>query len=274
MRRFLPVRVVNAMQDMAGCRRIGSGGLRQAGGSRRCLKVGPTAVSRRGPIRHGMGHHWILGLLLIGLIAGCVTGSPELAQQRMTGFEREMADKLALIHKGMTASDVVGVLGKPDDGALGQDAFRYMVWSLHPVFVLVNEPVESSRLPRILLECDFNLQRTGGIPTVFPEGYFTCLVDSTLSLDRLRDRLIRELPPQAELYLPSLRADATGVAFKTGKMVIKSESPSYVNTFMIQAPSPPDCVAKINFSKGIVTGVYLIHPAPSKRGAFYFTVVE
>jgi hypothetical protein len=282
MRRFSPVRGADAMQDMAGCHRIGSGGLRQEGGSRRCLEAGPMMASRRGPIQHGAGLHRILGLLLIGLIGGCVTGSPELARQRMTGFEREMADKLALIHKGMTHSDVVGVLGKPDDGALGQDAFRYMVWSLHPVFVLVNEPVESSRLPYLLLEprtrtwegCRFNQQYTGGIPPVFSEGYFTCLVASTPELERLRDVLVQELPPQAELYLPSLRADATGIAFRTGKLVIKSESPAYVSTFTIQPPLPPDCVAKIDFSKGVVTGVYLIHPAPSKRGAFYFTVVE
>ena len=273
MLKFLHVRTLDALQVKVDHSHISSGNLGQKAGSR-CQEVRVAAASFWGALWHVTRHHRILGLLLFGLLAGCVTGSPELARQRMTGFEREMSDKLMLIHKGMTHSDVVSILGQPDDGALGQDAFRYMVWSLHPVFVLVNEPVESARLPPLLLGCEFNQQAAGGIPKVFPEGYFTCLVDSTPALLQLRDRLAPELPPQTEIFLPSLRADATGIAFKTGKMFIKSESPSYVNSFTIQAPMPPDCVAKINFNKGIVTGVYLIHPAPSKRGAFYFTVVE
>jgi hypothetical protein len=206
------------------------------------------------------GYLVLTGLLLLGVLCGCVTSSPEKSRERMTGFEREIADKLSLIKKGMTASEVVAIMGMPDGGDLSRDVFRYSVWSKRPIRVVVNNVVEAKTLPRLLDSCSFegNLYE-GSKGSVIPgfagvklrdmggkrvSGIFLCSVESTSALEHWLDVLTRELPPGAEFSLPPLTIGSR------------------------------DCMARINFTDGRVTGVYLIHPAPSARGAFYYNVLE
>jgi hypothetical protein len=206
------------------------------------------------------GYCLFVGLLLLGFFCGCVTSSPEKSRESMTGFEKEMADKLSMIKKGMTTSEVVSIMGMPDGGNLSQDVFRYSVWSKRSIHVVVKEAVEAKTLPRLLGSCSFEgYIYEGSQGRIIPyyagvtlrdmdgkrvAGTFLCGVESTPALEHWRDVLTREPPPGAELYLPPLDINAR------------------------------DCMAKINFAHGHVTGVYLIHPAPSARGAFYYTVVE
>lgn len=203
-------------------------------------------VPNRWVPRNRTGRSLFLGLLLLGFLYGCVTASPEKARERMTGFEKEMVERLSTIQKGMTTSEVMSVLGSPDvSEAIFGDRFRYWVWSRRPIYIVVKKPVESKALPHLRLPgrpCDFSGQVD--VYNKLIDGTYKCWVESTPSLENWRDVLTRELPPEAEFKIP------------------------------FPDPNDADCVAKITFSDGRVTGVYLIHPAPSLRGAFYYTVVE
>jgi len=189
-----------------------------------------------------------LGLLSACLIAGCATTPRNEAIRSMTGFERETLDKLDKLRKGMTPQEVLAVMGPADDGSLFEDAARYWVLSLRPIVVVLPAPARFDMLARCVRE---NTERIGPKLRIIvlddnqkvPAGTYRCMVDSTAELQRWRDALVAELPAGAGLATP---------------LDVKER----------------DAVAKIVFEKGRLSSAYLIHPAPSPRGSFYFAVIE
>lgn len=187
----------------------------------------------------------LFGLLLALAIAGCATTPREEAIGRMTGFELEVLGKLEMLRKGMTPEQVMDIMGPGDDGSLFQEAARYWVLSTRPIVAELPQPAKFDSIESCIA-------RNGGLKVFFfakdaqgrlPAGTYRCVVDSPAGLTHWHGVLAAELPAGARLETP-------------------------VN------PKERDAVAKLVFAQGRLSKVYLIHPAPSPRGAFYYVVME
>lgn len=199
----------------------------------------------------------MLGLLFACVITACATTPYEEAISRMTGFELEVLDKLKTLRKGMTPQQVVEILGPNDDGSLFEEAARYWVLSTRPIVVVLQQPASFDSLESCIVQNSGKvafgvriLTRNGKIFGIIkdeqkqiPAGTYRCVLDSPSALKRWYSTLAAELPAGARLETPV-------------------------------DPKERDAVAKLVFAKGQLSRVYLIHPAPSERGAFYYAVME
>ncbi|MBP5988117.1 MAG: hypothetical protein KA538_13115 [Azonexus sp.] len=199
----------------------------------------------------------MLGLLFACVIAACATTPPEEAISRMTGFELEVLDKLKTLRKGMTPQQVVAIMGSNDDGSLFEEAARYWVLSTRPIVVVLPQPARFDLLESCIVQNSGKvafgvgiLKSNGKIFGIIrdekkqiPTGTYRCVLDSPSAFKRWYSRLTAELPAGARLETPV-------------------------------DPKERDAVAKLVFAKGQLSKVYLIHPAPSERGAFYYAVME
>lgn len=208
---------------------------------------------RRSPVRRWHLRQWSVlrkrafGLLLVWALAGCATTPHDEAVSRMTGFELEVLGKLETLRKGMTYEEVLAVMGPNDDGSLFQEAARYWVLSTRPIIVTLPETARFDSLALCIKEgmTKFNvgLLSAKAAEGIFPAGTYRCIVDSPAQMEKWRSALVAELPTRARLETPV-------------------------------DPKERDTVAKLVFSKGRLSSAYLIHPAPSPRGAFYYVVIE
>lgn len=188
---------------------------------------------------------WTSRLVLAGfvLLAACATTPREEALPRMTGFEREMLAKLEKLRKGMTPAEAQNILGPANDGSLFQDAARYWILSTRKVVVRMKTPMPmappfSRGLPAPLSDCVVEVNRD----VTRVEG-LVCVVGSTDELNRTVEDVKKFVPADALIDTPYDEKER-------------------------------DAVAKLVFSGGKLASAYLIHPASSKRGAFYYVVIE
>jgi hypothetical protein len=121
----------------------------------------PDGLEARFDQRRPFGRLFLLGTLMLLAFCGCVTGSTEKAYAQMKPEEREMADKLVQIKKGMTTAEVHAIMG-PGAGGLS-NAWRYWV-NPKTVNTTMNFVSQGAAMPEVR-----NGQFTGGtvrLPTI------------------------------------------------------------------------------------------------------------